>query len=412
MTGSWKLLLDQLGGEKRIHYSLENVQKALKDAGNPEKNVKSVVIGGTNGKGTTTLLVSRALSLHGYQVATYLSPHLQHPTERFLENLVPWSEERLASLCSKYFDLAEKHQLSYFEFLTLLFFIDSSNRKKDINVLEVGMGGRLDATNVTHPHAVAITTIGWDHSDYLGDSLSKILKEKMGILRPGISVVSGVKQPDLKSQLQTECNHISSSLTFCDTYSKQSLSWDWSGQDVLIDKNPMHLNNPTSGTLENATIAYGLLRKAFPEVSVEVIQKAFSSVVFPGRFETVQKDPRIILSGDHNEDGIECLLSMLKKIASKDIFILCGFGPDKNTSKMIQMLQPFGKEVLLTEVPRARGAYDENYSKLASFEKDPHQAFARLERKLKPGDTLLVTGSLYLVGELRKKWFPQVRFLL
>ena len=412
MTLPWNILLEQLGGEKRIHYSLENIQKALLKIGSPEKNVKSIVIGGTNGKGTTTLLVSAALRLHGYRVATYLSPHLQHLKERFLENLVPWKEERLAELCTHHFQLARDYDLSYFEFLTLLFFLNSSHQKMDFNVVEVGMGGRLDATNVTDPKAAVITNIGWDHCEYLGDTLGKILGEKMGILRAQIPVVSALKQSDLRALLEAQSKRLSSPLIFSSDYPCESLSWDWSGQEAMIDGHSFHLNNPTDGTLQNATLAYALIRNVFPEISVATIQKAFSSVVFPGRFERVQKIPQVILSGDHNEDGMECLLNILTKMNSKNLYILCGFSPDKNAEKMISMLKPFSRELILTEVPRARGVYEEHYSKLATFEKDPQIALKNLEEKLQPSDTLLVTGSLYLVGDLRKKWFPEVQFLL
>jgi dihydrofolate synthase/folylpolyglutamate synthase len=315
-------------------------------------------------------------------------------------------------LCQTYFPLAQQYQLSYFEFLTLLFFVHSSEAKFDINVIEVGMGGRLDATNVTQPHLTAITNIGWDHSEYLGDSLGEILKEKMGILRNTVPVVSGLRQKDLREQLKSDCERLNSPVFFSDSIPRESRSWNWSSQEVLIDGNPFSLNNPTWGTLENATLAYLLLKTGFPEVDLSVIQKAFSATVFPGRFERIQKEPQIILSGDHNEDGVRVLVEMLKKLDSKNNFVLCGFSPDKKADKMIEMLKPHAKEILLTEVPRARGVYAENYGTLAPFEKDPHKALSLMESKLNKDDTLIITGSLYLVGELRKKWFPKVNFIL
>jgi dihydrofolate synthase/folylpolyglutamate synthase len=124
-------------------------------------------------------------------------------------------------------------------------------------------------------------------------------------------------------------------------------------------------------------------------------------MVNPGRFEIVQENPRIILSGDHNVAGMKTLSDTLQEFGAKNLYVLCGFGPDKEASQMIQALLPFSKELLLTRVPRARGEYDEKYQTLAKYEEDPGKAFEEMRKKLTAQDTLLVSGSLYLVGDLR-----------
>ncbi len=398
---SWESFLEQLGGEKRIHYSLENLLGALKEAGHPEKTVKSLVIAGTNGKGSTTLFISEALKAHGARVATYLSPHLQHLRERFQDGLRPWSVERLSGHVEALAPLAQKWKLSYFEFLTLIFFWDSAQTHPDFNILEVGMGGRLDATNVTEPKGVVLTNISWDHAEYLGNTLEKILVEKMGVLRSGVPVVSGLQEPTLREILQKECERVSSPLYFTDSVPRKVLRKSWEGQEVLIDGHNFFLKNPSGGALENAVTAYLFLRKVFPEIPVSTLQLAFRSMVNPGRLEIVQENPRIILSGDHNVAGMKTLTDTLLELGAKNLYVLCGFGPDKEASQMIQALLPFSKELLLTRVPRARGEYDEKYQSLANYEEDPAKAFRELLKKLTPQDTLLVTGSLYLVGDLR-----------
>lgn len=403
---SWETFLEQLGGEKRIHYSLENLSRALKDAGHPEKTVKSLIIAGTNGKGSTTLFLSQALKLHGYRVATYLSPHLQHLRERFQDGLVPWSVERLEGQVRALAPLAEKWKLSYFEFLTLVFFVDSAQTKPDFNVLEVGMGGRLDATNVTHPEGVVLTNISWDHSDYLGDTLEKILDEKMGVLRPGVPVISGLVEPELRNHLQQECERLLCPLDFTDSVSRKVIQKSWGGQEVLIDGHLFYLKNPSRGALENAVGAYLFLRKQFPEISISTLQAAFKAMINPGRLEGVQENPRIILSGDHNLAGMMSLTETLTELKAKNLYVLCGFGPDKDAAQMLQALNPFAQELVLTRVPRARGKYDKTYQTLANYEEDPQKAFEGLRKKLKPSDTLLVTGSLYLVGDLRRLFKP------
>lgn len=399
---SWESFLERLGGEKRIHYSLENLLGALKESGNPEKTVKSLVIAGTNGKGSTTLLISEALKLQGFRVATYLSPHLQHLRERFQDGLIPWSIERLEQRIEALAPLAEKWKLSYFEFLTLIFFEDSAQTKPDFNILEVGMGGRLDATNVTNPLGIVLTNISWDHSEYLGNSLEKILREKMGVLRSGVPVISGLAEPDLRNSLVKECERLACPLFFSDSISRKVVQKSWNGQEVLIDGQSFFLRNPSIGALENAATAYLFLRKVFPEIEISTLQSAFRSMVNPGRFEIVQENPRIVLSGDHNVAGMRTLTETLRELKAKNLFVLCGFSPDKEASQMIEALRPFSKELLLTRVPRARGIYDETYQKLANYEDDPLEAFEQLKKKLSSSDTLLVTGSLYLVGAIRE----------
>lgn len=405
-------LLERLGDEKLIHYSLKNLKLALAEAGHPEKTVKSIVIAGTNGKGTTSLLISQALKLHGYRVATTLSPHLQSLTERFLDNLEPWSSERLELSIKKALPFIEKHQLSYFESLILAFFMDSFIERPDFNVLEVGMGGRLDATNVTDPVAVVLTNISWDHADYLGDSLEKILKEKMGVFRKQTSVVTGMSPSDsLFPVLKEECKRLDSFLVSSKELSRKVIFKSWKGQEVEIDHHPFFLKNAATAYLDNAVTAYSFLKHHFPQISLSTLQTAFGSVCHPGRLEVIQENPRVILSGDHNEAGVEGLVKSLRELKTENIFILCGFSPDKKAKDMIDALKPFGQKLVLTEVPGARGVYPESYSQLAEFEKDPKQALEKLMSDLGSQDTLLITGSLYLVGYLRARWKQKVAFM-
>jgi len=410
-TPSIETLLERLGDEKRIHYSLENLKLALAEAGHPEKTVKSIVIAGTNGKGTTSLLISRALELEGYHVATTLSPHLQSLNERFLDHLKPWSSNRLESNLQKVLSFSEKQGLSYFESLILAFFMDSAHEKPDFNVLEVGMGGRLDATNVTDPQAVVLTNISWDHADYLGDSLEKILREKMGVFRKKTPVVTGMAiSSPLYQSLKAECERLESPLFSSQEISRKVISKSWQGQEVEIDHQAFFLKNAATAYLENAVTAYCFLKQNFPEIPLTTLQRAFSSVTHPGRLEVVRENPQIILSGDHNEAGVQGLVQTLQELNARNLFILCGFSPDKKAKNMIEALKPFSQKLILTEVPGARGVYPQSYSSLAPFEKNPETALRGLLGTLGNKDTLLITGSLYLVGHLRGHWKKEVAF--
>ena len=403
-------VIRRLGGEKQIRLSLEPLSRALEEAGHPEKTVQSLVIAGTNGKGSTSLWISQALRLHGFKVATYLSPHLQSVRERFLDQLQPWSEERLQKRFQEALGLAEKWKLTYFEFLTLVFFLDSRENQPDFNILEVGMGGRLDATNVTEPKGIVLTNISWDHSEYLGDSLAKILQEKMGVFRKGVPVVSGVQEPTLLELLTQKCQELGSSLFLTHQVSRKSVKQTWKGQEIEVGGEVFTITNPSRGSVENAVSAYSAITQWFPEISRSTLKQAFATVINPGRMEVVQESPRVILSGDHNEAGMLSLAATLRALGAQDLYVLCGFSPDKEAQKMLEILKPFARKLVLTQLSHPRGIYSKNYSELAPFEPNAHQALKTLMSQMNQQDTLLVTGSLYLVGELRSQWKREVGF--
>lgn len=176
--------LETISNERFIHYDLERFQTALNAVGNPQKAVKTLIVSGTNGKGTTTLLLSSAIMETGAKVGTYLSPHLQTPNERLLYNLAPIGSAEFEALIDEMMPTANKFRLTYFEFLTLLAFVWARKRALDFLILEVGLGGRLDATNVSNPIASLITNIDWDHQAYLGNTLEEIFREKFAVVRP------------------------------------------------------------------------------------------------------------------------------------------------------------------------------------------------------------------------------------
>ncbi len=400
---SFLKILERLGGESRIHYSLDHFTAALAAVGNPEKTVNAIVISGTNGKGTTSLFLSSALVEAGYRVGTYLSPHLQHPQERFLLNLEPVAWETLEAIAQDHAELADRFQLTYFEFLTLVFFLWA--RQADVKqvVLEVGMGGRLDAVNVTHPIGTVLTQIDWDHQRYLGNTLEAILEEKMGIFRPGVPVFSNLQPEALRTRLEARTRELGSPLGYGWKVPSRMLTCDWDGQTAEIDGMPFFLSNPTPATLENAALAYRCLREVYPNIDTETLQRAFARVKTPGRMEVVQDSPRVVLSGDHNPSGIDCLVATLHRLGTRS-HIVCGFSPDKPYRELIGKLREVAASLVLTQIPRLASAMPTDYRDAAPFIADPNEALETALKACAPSDTLVVTGSLYLVGELRSRW--------
>jgi dihydrofolate synthase/folylpolyglutamate synthase len=404
-------ILERLGGESRIHYSLDHFTQALEAAGSPHKNVQTIVIGGTNGKGSVSLLVSSALMQAGRSVGTFLSPHLQHPRERILHNLAPLPDAQLDTLARGCKDVAEKFHLTYFEFLTLLFLVWAKQAKPDVLVLEVGMGGRLDSTNVTDPVATAITNIDFDHQAYLGKTLDLILTEKMGILREGVPVFTQIRRPSLMAALEKRAGELGAAVHY--SWKKEAVveKVEWSGQTVHLHGTPFRLSTPTPGMAENAAVAYEVARFVAPELPIEELQTAFARVRNPGRMEVVQETPRIVLSGDHNPAGIATLVKTLELLKTKPR-ILCGFAPDKPHEEMLKALQAAGSDLILTQIARFADKMPPGYASLNFFIPDPVACITHALRYMTPKETLLITGSLYLVGDLRARWKPDVRFLV
>ncbi len=189
----------------------------------------------------------------------------------------------------------------------------------------------------------------------------------------------------------------------------ESVSWE--GQRVCFNGYPFEFTNPSPGTVHNAAVALRLLQIVFPKIPLEVFQKAFREVRNPARFEIVQRSPRVVLSGDHNPSGIACLKETLKRIDANALQIVCGFSPDKPYREMYETLKGISPQILLTQVSRLKDKMPGDYFGLGEFEPEPMRAIDRILARLAPGETLLITGSLYLCGEIRRRWRSQVEFL-
>jgi dihydrofolate synthase/folylpolyglutamate synthase len=252
-----------------------------------------------------------------------------------------------------------------------------------------------------------------DHQPYLGDTLSKILDEKMGILRPESLVFTGIEDPALLEQLEKKCAELDAVYYYSKELrvapSPQSPT-HWNGQTFQINDFPFRITNPSPGARKNAALAFLFLRICFPKIPVSLVQKAFAEVVNPGRMEVMQENPRVILSGDHNPAGIECLRETIQSLKPHRLLTLCAFSPDKPYQQMWQAISAFSDETFLTQVSRLKQSTAESYKKMAPLEPEPLRALENILARSHKDDTILVTGSLYLVGELRRFWQDKCRF--
>ncbi len=406
-----KRVLEELGGQRKINYSLHRITAALNYLGNPQLKINTFVIGGTNGKGTVTLLISAALTKAGYKVGTYLSPHLVSPDERFLQNMHKIEALTLEELVLEYEKLSKKFELSYFEFLTLIYYVWAEKEGFDFSVLEVGLGGRLDATNTSDPIASIITTISLDHENYLGKTEESILEEKMGILRKDGLVFTGIEQKNLLSILEKRSIELDSIVYYANGVSKACKKRSFHGQLVSYNNHDFYLTNPSIGTFNNGALAFLFLRIVFPKLSISLVAEAFSSVLTPARFELVSESPRIILSGDHNPEGVLNTIQTLDELNAKKLVVLCAFSPDKNYNKMIELLQKKSKKLLLCSISQFKSKMPPDYFNRTYYRDDAMESIKELLSNIDDEETLLITGSLYFAGELRPIWKKEVEFL-
>ena len=408
-------LLAYFKQEKKSRRGLSRIRRALAHINHPEKELRTLVVGGTNGKGTTSLFLSSILKESGCSVATFLSPHLQSLRERFLWDLELINETELVELVRALHPIGQKFSLSYFEFCTLLFLSWAQLKKPDFVVLEVGMGGRLDATNITAPVASVLTNVSLDHEQWLGKSCSQILREKLPIIPKNGLLFTGISSPVLKHQVQTYCQRQDAIPYFADALPMHRSHLHWGGQTLHLPSLcsvPLTLTTPMQGAAESARLAVLLSHMVFPRIGPEIYAHALASVVIPGRMELLQNHPRIVLSGDHNPAGLIQLLKTLKELEAKPVFV-CGIQPDKKVGKMLRLLKRhFPQARLYTLCPPLAPdvCLTPTYRKQMPQRNDAQRWFRNIAQSISQEETLIVTGSLYLVGWVRQWFQPHITF--
>ncbi len=360
-----------------IDLRLDRMDQALALFGHPEKQFPSFHIAGTNGKGSTAAMIHRILSLAGYRTALYTSPHLVCFTERIRVDDVEISPEEVVELAEEVRDrtAAAAVALTFFEFVTVMGFVHFARQKVDVAVVEVGLGGRLDATNLVKPLVSVITTISKDHEAYLGSDLLSIAREKGGIIKPGVPLVAGA--------LPKEAVNL-----FNDLARERRAPAYFLGQDYRI-------------FLKNA----GLF---FP-VGEEVLREGLRTVKWPGRFEIMLESPTVILDGAHNGEGVKALVEAVQEYyGTRKVKLLFASMEDKDWRLMLGLLAGVANEAVLTRVEMERSA---DPRQLASYLtdravphrviEDSHFALRSLLDGVRPDEIVLVAGSLYLLGEIR-----------
>lgn len=409
-------------GKFAINLGLQRIQRLCDLAGNPEKQLKVIHVAGTNGKGSTTTFISSVLISQGYRVGIYTSPYIERFTERIKINHTEISEEEIARLVTEItsdIDKVEKEGLerpTEFEIITACAFKYFKEQQVDFVVLEVGLGGRFDATNIVNPLLSVITTISYDHMNILGDTLGKIAFEKAGIIKKDRPVVIYPQEKEAMDVILKEAVSKNADAKLVGDMkfnvlkdSTEGIAFNASGDREYKD---LKLNMTGSYQIMNALTALKAIETLIEEgVSIDnsAIYKGFASAVWPGRFEVIHRKPYIILDGGHNIQGIDVLVSALKRyFPDKKIRIVCGMLRDKEYSEMIEGLGEVSNDFIAVRAnsPRALSA-DELRKTIADHGKNAASAGSIREgvnmalEITKKDEVLVFCGSLYMIGEVR-----------
>jgi dihydrofolate synthase/folylpolyglutamate synthase len=395
-----------------IKLGLENTIKFLEHLGNPQNFLKTIHVAGSNGKGSTSSFIASILQESGYKIGLYTSPHFVKFNERIVINGTQIDNEYIAGFVADYENYIDEHQLTFFEVTTALAFKYFLEKKTDYCVIETGLGGRLDATNVLNPLAVVITTISLEHTNVLGNTITQIASEKAEIIKNRSRVFTGILKTDAREVVEQKCKETKSQLfQLKDFIMFNEKDFNLFGDEKFI----LEINPPLKGKYQklNAALAALTISKTFPNVRKENYLLGISNVVrntgLQGRFEYFHRKPDIIFDSAHNPEGIENFLSEFNKeslLYSKKTLIF-GAMRDKAIGDMLKMLSVYFDQIFITGINYERAASREEISKECQRLKinclqvqRPEEFVLQFKNKVE-NVCLVVLGSMYLLGEIK-----------
>ena len=378
--------------------------------GNPQTKYKTVHVAGTNGKGSTTAFISSILKEAGYKVGTYTSPYVFKVNERIQYNLENISDEDFAFVFDKIKSLNEELKkteygsLTEFEAKTLGAFIYFEMKGVDYAVVEVGMGGRFDATNIIVPEVSLITSISLDHIEWLGDTVEKIAFEKAGIIKEGVPVISGSceKADEVIGQAAKEKNALFVSKKDY-TVEDKGLCYNLKYKDFQME----NIKPGLFGKYQFSNSAISALACHFLGINEKYIRKGIEKAYLPGRFERVEKN--VIIDGAHNIDGAKALVSNLKQLDYDRLILVIGMLENHSCDDFFSIIKDYGDICIVTKSSFFRGTPVEKiYESAKKYfpqvlkEKTVPLAIKKAKDIAKENDLILVTGSFYTIGEYEK----------
>ena len=395
-----------------IKFGLSKTENLLKAFGNPQLDQRYIHIAGTNGKGSVASFLGSILQEAGFKVGMYISPHLVRFTERFRINNQEISQRKTIELIHELRTAFNPDEPpTFFEAVTAMAILYFAREKTDIAIMEVGMGGRLDATNVITPLVTGITNISMEHQAYLGNRLSLIAEEKAGVIKKGIDVVTSVTQPQIIKRFKAIADERGAPL------------WQV-GKDIKYRTTPSGLHyfgqNRTINSLQpglrgghqtrNATLALGMIErietKGFP-LSTDQIREGLKKATWPGRMQVIKEHPAILLDGAHNPAAVRALARSIQSGFSYERMILViGIMADKDIPALLRAIVPISDQVIYTRPVYSRAAEPHVLMEKAASLDTPGEVVVPLAKALRkaeeiasPKDLIVICGSLFTVGE-------------
>jgi len=395
-----------------IKLGLETIQHTLSELGNPHEAFKTIHVAGTNGKGSVCALIANLLQIHGFRVGLYTSPHLIHFNERIVINGSPVDNDTVVDLYQKVKAVQKPdRELTFFEYTTAMAFCAFSEQNVDIAVIETGMGGRLDATNIIQPRLTIITNIGLEHQAYLGNKIEHIAYEKAGIIKPGIPLITDVQSKvaykvisDIAKQKDAPVYQLGKQMRIRmkkDSFSYSGLKYEW-----------RHLHCALNGyhQIRNASMALCAYESIVGnKANWKIVDDGLRTVKWPGRMEIVSQTPLVILDGAHNTMATQHLAKSLKSIVNnRSLTLIVSVLNDKSFEVMFNKLLKLTSSVVVTQAkidrsiaPEILRDYFQTQVQDVKIIPDVSKAYFESVRNADETDIICVTGSLYIVGEVK-----------
>lgn len=391
--------------EKRIN--LNRMLMALQMLGNPQNSYKVIHVAGTNGKGSTVAYLTNILYTAGFNVGSFISPYVITFNERIMCNLSYISDDDLVKYANIVYqvkqDLEQKDEvITFFEFITLMGLLYFKDKKVDYAVVEVGLGGILDATNVFEHATRVITNIGFDHMNALGSTLREIAQKKLGIVHQNENVITAVDE-SLLDDFKSYTKNLNSKLFWVNN-SVEDIKEDFNGTSFKFN-NEVY-KTPLLGKFQayNASCAIKALNLCEPEISKEEIQKGLLNTIWPGRLQVIKKNPTILIDGGHNIHGVDAVVKSIKGLTNKKIHILFTALKDKEIDKMIKSLDEIASDYIFTTISDARAC---SVSDIISSTNRPFKIIEKYTEALdyinqiyNGDDIILMTGSLHFISQI------------
>jgi len=411
-------------------FNLDRMEKLLSLVGNPHKKIATAHIAGTKGKGSTATMLARMLESNGYNVGLYTSPHVVHLHERIAVNSKMISEREMLGLLNRIYAPVEKMSKTeaptFFEIMTAMAFMHFADVKTDIAVIETGLGGRLDSTNVIRPEVVGITSLSIDHQHQLGKTLDSIAREKAGVFKRGVPIVSVQQEPEAMDVLKSHATAVKAPLSVTGNDIDFSYRFENSRENgphmrvclTTPTSNFEHLRVPLHGRHQaiNCGLALAMLDKLKSsgyEIDNEKAIEGLGKVWLAGRMEMICDDPRIMIDGAHNAASIQALIHAIgQNIPYDSMVIIFGCNNDKDVVGMLDKLQYGADKVIFTRSNSAKAMspedladmYTEICGKMCQSAVSLGEALQLARSAVSKEDLICITGSFYLIGEAKMRF--------